>query len=194
MPAIPNNPPVLAIQSIDDIFNFVIDALTGGDPANYYYDRITTGAKELPAEIGAPWIAFEATGETDFQSSTIGDPGDGTQLIGSHSMTFIVHCLGESYGDATALANGVWTALQEAVDDQRPQVEGGTWEPGEHATSGYMLVRHFKVVGLEIPAVKLPLQYPLTGQAKQSVTIKNPVIAPPADDMSTGITYQVTSP
>lgn len=194
MPAIPNSPPVIVIQSISDIFDFVTAALTGGDSNNYYYDRITVGSKELPAEIGAPWIAFVATGGTDFQSSTIGDPGDGTQLIGSFAATFTAHCLGETYNDAKALADGVWTALQVAVNDQRCQVEGETWEEGEHSTSGVMLIRRFKVVALEIPAVNLPLQYPLTGASEQSVTISHPVPVVDTDDMEETITFAVTSP
>ena len=133
-------------------------------------------------------------GGSGFQSSTIGDPGDGTSLLGSFEATFSAHCLGESYNDAKALADAVWTALQLSVDDQRCQVEGETWIEGEHSTSGYMLVRHFKVVALEIPAINLPLQYPLTGGSEQSVTISNPTPAVDTDSMEETITFAVTSP
>lgn len=198
MPAIPNMPAEYAVQGVEDIFDAVISQLTGDDTANYYYDRILKGSKNLNSEIGAPTIVFVATGGTDFQSSSIGDPGDGTQLIGGYSATFEVHCWGESHTDAQALANGVLTALH-TVTLEREQIEGETWIDTPLSGSGVVLVRHFKVTSLEIPAVTLPLSYPINVPGQQVVTLKQPdsptdLLSIDSEVLDATITYKVTSP
>lgn len=178
-----------------DVLNRILQYILGDTPATSpYYQRILIGSKHLESNIGSPLIVLVPMSGINFSSPEVPGYDVNPQLLRTRDIVFDAHCWGKDGKSVEQLADAVTTAVYD-ITMSRCFIDGEEWSEAGQDASGTFLTRHFRVSGLGIFRVDLPLTNPIVLDGYQEVKLVAPTtLAEPTtetDGMGTTVTTAV---
>lgn len=157
-----------------DVLNRVLQYILGDTPATSpYHERVLIGSKHLESNIGSPLVVLVPMAGVNFAAPEVPGYNINPQLLRTRDMTFDAHCWGKDGKSAEQLADAVTTAVYDATEC-RCFIDGEEWAEAGHDVSGVFLIRHFRISGLGILRVDLPLTNPITSNGDREVELIPP--------------------
>jgi hypothetical protein len=176
-----------------EIFERIQNYLLGDNPKDSpYNEKILLGHKNEQSISSPPRIVLVAKGGKADVSPEYPGLNSNPSTFRTRDITFEAHCWGKDYKQAEYLMFAVLNACIQAVSGPRAYLDSEDWVETNLNTAGVTVVGFFRITGMLIPRIEMPICDPINDATDRTVIITLPeVIGDPTAMNNLPVTFPV---